>query len=288
MILVKVIKKIVLWIIFLFMLLSAVAYLPSAASLTMALTGMVILPIGKWQSMLGRVIKQKLKIALAVVLFVISFILVPTDSTGTQVSENTNTTPTIPTTQATENTTVMLESVGITTSPSTQPTEVPNMYEYDELQTIFLSITPDTNIEEIEKVIAESALCYTCKEYNKSSGGKSISYKIAYTDGVAKQSHADSGDYLDIDFDKENGKLMTAEYFNQKSFNSALLYCYGVWWDFRNSNAEDYSGFYLIDRHTEESGLTIKYTNGNEAETYYFPYETSEEVIQHIINFGEQ
>lgn len=302
----RIIKNIILWIISMFMLLSAITYLPSAASLTLALTGLIILPVGKWQSVLGGVIKKKLKITLAIVLFVISFALVPVDNTESQIYEDINITSTVATIQTAEEITATTEITEIETSPSIQLTETTNtvpieqnetiiesstdapaIYEFDELQTIFLAITPDTCTEEIEKAITEFALCYTCREYNKSGGGKSISYKIAYSDGVAKQSHADYGDYLDIDFDKENGKLMTAEYFNQESFNSALLYCYGVWWDFSNSNAENYSGFYLIDRRSGENGLTIKYTNGNETETHYFPYETSEEVIQHIINFEE-
>ena len=168
---------------------------------------------------------------------------------------------------------------------ATIPSEPLPPYEYDSLQTIFLTISPDTTIGDLEALITNHALCYTSREYNKSGGGKEISYKIAYTDGTAKQSHADSGDYLDIDFDLENnGKLMTAQYAKSGSVGTALLYCYGTWFSFSDSNAEDYSGYYLINHSYKEPGIVIKYKNGNEVETSYFPYETAEETLRCVID----
>lgn len=176
----------------------------------------------------------------------------------------------------------------ITTTEETEPpTELPVVYEYDSLQTIFLSFTHDTTVEELDALIADNGLCYTRKEYNKSGGGKSVGYKIAYTDGAAKQSHADSGDYIKVFFDKESGMLMTAQYVKSGTVGSALLYCFGTWFDFRDSNAEDYSGYYLIDSLSKEVGITIKYDNGYEVETNYFAYDSAEELIQHIINLEE-
>lgn len=307
----KIIKRIVLWVISVFMLLAALVYFPSLASAAMILTTLLTLPIDKWQELLNRIVKKKLKIILAIVLAVVSFSIAPVEDVPEDVVNNT-----LPSTQATteattlpteeaestaEATTQAAEVTEVETEPPTQatepppssepetepPTEAPVMHEYDSLQTVFLSITPDTTVEELDALIADNGLCYTCKEYNKSGGGKSISYKIAYTDGAAKQSHADSGDYLKVSFDKENGRLMTAQYVKSGTVGSALLYCYGTWYDFRDSNAEDYSGYYLIDSLSKEAGITVKYDNGREVETHYFPYASAEELIQYIINLEE-
>ncbi len=156
-------------------------------------------------------------------------------------------------------------------------------YKYDILQTIFLNITPDTTIKELEAFIVDNSLCYTSEEYNKTSGGKTIKYKIAYTDGAAKQQYADSGDHLEVDFDRDqDDKLMTAQYVKSGKSKYGLLYCYGNWYDFSTSNAEDYSGYYIIDQLAPKDGITIQYTNGNETATKYFPYNSAEEVIKAI------
>lgn len=200
------------------------------------------------------------------------FLLVGCDSEPTVATESSNV-EIIETTLATH-----------ATEPSNEPSIV---QEYDTLQTLFLSITPDTTIEELDIAIANEGLCFTCKEYNKSRGGKSISYKIAYSDGVAKQSHADSGDYLDVDFDKDTGTLMTAQYAKSGARGSALLYCYGTWFDFSDNNAEDYAGYYLINTFSKEPGITIKYSNGRETETNYYLYSSPEELIQSVIRSQE-
>ena len=60
----KIIKKIVLWVISAFMLLAALVYFPSLASAAMILTTLLTLPIDKWQELLNRIVKKKLKIIL--------------------------------------------------------------------------------------------------------------------------------------------------------------------------------------------------------------------------------
>lgn len=175
--------------------------------------------------------------------------------------------------------------------PSTVPeTEEIKIIEYDTLQTLFVSFTPDTTVEELESFIAEHSLSYTSHEYNKLSGGKTLNYKIAYTDGVAKQKYADSGDYIDINFDEDNDlKLMDAQYCNLKAIGpSALLYCYGNWYDFSDKNAEDYSGYYLVNTLSREEGITIQYANGNKTTTHYFKCSSAEDVMQKLLSSIEQ
>lgn len=171
------------------------------------------------------------------------------------------------------------------TAPTTSTDEstVSIVVEYDSLQQIFIAITPDSGIEMIEEMVADYGLCFTEKEYNKSSGGKKISYKIAYTEGAAKQSHADPGDYLDITFDKETGTLMTAQYVCSESTGSALLYCHGTWFSFSEKNAQDYSGYYWVNSLAKEDGIIVKYQNGNDIATKYFPYDSAENLIQKLM-----
>lgn len=314
----KILKKVILWPISIFMLLSALVYFPSLASVMMVLTSALTLPIDNWQKLLDKIVRKKFKIVLAVVFALISFVIAPVENVPDDVvNNNTSTTEassesttipklevedTVATTEATveiETTTAPSEQPPVptteaapTTEPHTEPPTVettapPDLYDYDSLQTIFLAVIPETTIEEIEAFIVEYELCYTRKEYNKSGGGKSVSYKIAYTDGAAKQSHAEPGDYLDVDFDKANGALMTAQYSKSGTVGSALLYCYGTWFDFRDSNAEDYSGYYLIDALSKKEGIKIKYDNGYEVQTHYFSYPSAEELIQYIINIEE-
>lgn len=330
----KILKKVVLWPISAFMLLSSFVFLPSFASVMMILTSALTLPFDKWQKLLDKTIRKKCKMVLAIVFAVAAFALAPVEDVPDEVVNNitpsteesiaSTTIPAVkvenivaateeteetrkttePSEQPAEHSTSPQPETEPYTEPATEPimvspTETPtdspviattapaDLYDYDPLQTIFLTITPETSIEEIEAFIADYELCYTRKEYNKSGGGKSISYKIAFTNGSAKQSHAESGDYLDVDFDKASGTLMTAQYVKSGTSGSALLYCYGTWFDFSDANAEDYAGYYLIDMLSKELGITIKYKNGNEAETNYFPHASAEELIQYLINIEE-
>ena len=160
-------------------------------------------------------------------------------------------------------------------------------YEYDELQKVFLAITVDTTPQELETLITEYNLYYTIGKYNQSgSQGKAYTYKIAYTEGAAKQKYADSGDYLEVSFDNGNeDTLKFAHYVKSDSIGyTALLYNYGTWYDFSHNNAEDYSGYYINDSFGDEQGIVVKYTNGNDAETNYFKYNSAEEVINKIID----
>lgn len=162
----------------------------------------------------------------------------------------------------------------------------PIVYEYDELQSLFLAIGENTTVEDIEAAISEKNLFYSAAEYNKSSGGKSLNYVIAYTEGSAAQKYADPGDYLEVTFDKsKDNRIMYAHYVNASSVGySALFYNYGVWYDFQEEQPGSYTGYYINDSFSRESGITITYSNGNSTNTNYFLYESGEAAINAVID----
>lgn len=155
--------------------------------------------------------------------------------------------------------------------------------EYDDLQSVFLALNENTTPDELEKLISESELFYTAEEYNSSSG-KTVSYNIAYTEGAAAQKYAEAGDHLTVDFGGDGkDEFMYAQYVNENAVSySALLYDHGTWYDFRDANAEDYGGYYVVDSISGKGGITVKYSNGNETETGYIPCASGEEAIQKI------
>ena len=170
------------------------------------------------------------------------------------------------------------------TAADQQRQESPTVVEYDNLQTVFLALNENTTPDELEKLISESELFYTAEEYNSSSG-KTVSYNIAYTEGAAAQKYAEAGDHLTVDFDGDSkDEFMYAQYVNEKDVSySALLYDHGTWYDFRDANAEDYGGYYVVDSISGKGGITVKYSNGNETETGYIPCTSGEEAIQKIM-----
>lgn len=162
-----------------------------------------------------------------------------------------------------------------------------SQYNYDSLQNLFLSITENTTVEDIEKYISDSDLQYTLEHYN--DGSKT--YSIAFTEGASLQSYADPGDHLEISFDEDEPcKIRVAQYVqNNKASYSAVYYNHGIFWDFSDSEKMDgnYAGYYISDSFGEDKGITIKYSNGNETNTNYFKYDSAEEVIKKVIDFKD-
>lgn len=163
------------------------------------------------------------------------------------------------------------------------------VYEYDDLQNLFIELDVNITPDELENCIEKYSLEYTVGEYNSSSG-KEIKYCIAYTEGAAAQQYVDSGDHLEVTFGGKNkDEFMYAEYVNENDISyTALLYEHGVYWDFSEGNAEDYSGYYINDSLSGKTGIVIKYNNGRESKTNYFRYNSAEEVIQKIIDKIEE
>lgn len=86
-------KNIIKWIISAFFLLSALVYLPSIASIFMVILGVFLLPIMPIQNLIKKYIKAKwLRIGIAIALFIVSMLLVPSDPSN--VDPGDSTTPT--------------------------------------------------------------------------------------------------------------------------------------------------------------------------------------------------
>lgn len=109
---------------------------------------------------------------------------------------------------------------------------------------------------------------------------KKIQYKIAFTDGVALQKYADSGDHVEISFNSDNGDLFYGIY--SKNLNSALYYHYGTYFDLRfDSPDNNYSGYYFTDYFAE--GITITYDNGRASKTNYLKCTNAEDALEKVL-----
>lgn len=166
---------------------------------------------------------------------------------------------------------------------SSQSEEITDAVNYDKLQSLFLSFSFETTEDDLTKWIEDNDLKYTSKEYNGSP--KKKSYKIAYEDDVALMRHAESGDHVEISFCKEDGSFLYAEYFNYTTFKTALLYNYGTYWDFRETEGNNkYSGYYYHTSGESEGGITIEYSNGNSTETNYYSVENGEKALSVVLD----
>lgn len=170
-----------------------------------------------------------------------------------------------------------------------EPPEVPEtdpVYDFDVLQNGFISISKSTTIDDILSFVEENSLFYS---ENEVTIDKTVYFKIAYEEGVTPTRYADSGDYLIVSFDRANGDtIQYAEYENVHLYDrKALFYNYGTWYDFRDQNAEDYSGYYLVKTDVDSTfnpeGIVVKYNNGREAQTSYFLCGSAEEAIEAIL-----
>lgn len=241
-------------------------------------------------------------VAVCFVIFIVCLVITPTKDEGAKETE-----AVIPTPAATEkiatqasvettesekaetavpaeepiNTTEFALEAPAETQESKEPAE---QIAYDTLQQVFLAIGLDITEEDVLDLIEENSLEYTVNEYNGTI--KNRVYKIAYEEGVALQSHADSGDYIEVEFATSDGSFLYAEYFNEKAFREVLLYNYGTYWDFREKEGNnDYTGYYYHTPGSNKGGITIHYSNGNSTETGYHAVSTAEEALQSIIGF---
>ena len=166
---------------------------------------------------------------------------------------------------------------------SSQSEEITDVVNYDKLQSLFLSFSFETTEDDLIKWIEDNDLKYTSKEYNGTP--KKKSYKIAYEDDVALMRHAESGDHVEISFCKEDGSFLYAEYFNYTTFKTALLYNYGTYWDFRETEGNNkYSGYYYHTSGESKGGITIEYSNGNSTETNYYSVENGEKALSVVLD----
>ncbi len=174
-----------------------------------------------------------------------------------------------------------------TSGDSLKTDEPPRTYEFefDILQTIFSGIDQNTTVSNIETLISQYSLAYTVENYNGSNiVRKKTTYKIAYTEGSASQRYADSGDYIEVAFNKSDDSILYAVYSNVKSWKSALFYNYGIWFSFQFDSPSEYTGYYIVAPFEKEDGIVIKYDNGNETTTDYFKCNSAEDSIKAVID----
>lgn len=239
-------------------------------------------------------------IAVCFVIFVVCLVITPTKEESAPAEGVKETEVEIPISATTEETSMQTETTEATVSAvepinTTEPVseasaeaqeskEPAEQVAYDTLQQVFLAIGLDITEEDVLDLIEENSLEYTVNEYNGTI--KNRVYKIAYEEGVALQSHADSGDYIEVEFATNDGSFLYAEYFNEKAFREVLLYNYGTYWDFREKEGNnDYTGYYYHTPGSNKGGITIHYSNGNSTETGYHVASTAEEALQSVVGF---
>ena len=301
--------NVVMWVLAIFMAVGALVYIPSAASIIMFLFAVIAAPINPLQSFFkSKGLSGVIKGVLLTVLFFVSIALAPTSRNQvTENDEKKNISNDMDRNTAVSN--PIKSSPSSTKQEKTEKESIPNDidkmdnihidsvkndakkkektldYNYDLLQKLFLEISADFAIEDLELYISDNSLFYSLAEYNKSGGGKSVNYVVAYTEGSAAQKYADSGDHVEVTFDKSNeNHIMTAEYVNSSSISySALFYNYGIWFDLMEEEPSIYSGYYINDSFAKEDGLTIVYSNGRKKISNYFPCDSSEDAIKKVL-----
>ncbi len=100
----KIIKNILLWFLVLFYLAAAIIYLPHTSGFLAVAFILLILPVGKWQQLVGKITKGKWKIAICIVLALLTLMLAPTPEIPTPAPSQPNSaatssmasTPTLP------------------------------------------------------------------------------------------------------------------------------------------------------------------------------------------------
>ncbi len=84
-------KRIWLWILTVFLALSALVYFPSVSSLIFIFPALLILPLQTWQDMISRYINGKLKTVTVVALIIVAALLVPKEDTAIEPPQAGNT-----------------------------------------------------------------------------------------------------------------------------------------------------------------------------------------------------
>lgn len=160
--------------------------------------------------------------------------------------------------------------------------ETESAQKYDNLQKVFLTLAKDTVEADIIELIENYELEYTVADYNGTP--QKITYKLAYEQNVALQKYADSGDSLELSFNKNDGSLLYAEYYNDAFFMNAVYYNYGTYWEFREKEPDNkYTGYYYHKPGDNKGGITIEYSNGNSTETGYHSVSDGEEALTNIL-----
>ena len=164
---------------------------------------------------------------------------------------------------------VVVSTASFSVAASAVPTESPveSTKEYDDLL----------------KLLEEYEVAYTAEDYNGTP--KERCYNIAFEEGAALQRYANPGDTLEVSFDKNDGTILYAEYFNNEAFMETVYYNYGTYWDFGEDEPGNvYSGYYYHKPGDTKGGITMKYSNGNTKETGYHSVDSAEDALGDILS----
>ena len=153
-------------------------------------------------------------------------------------------------------------SVPIATDGISEPQVPESVYEYDTLQELFMRISLDTTEDDIIREYEQNKLQHDKRTY---SGSKSIEYTIGYE--YVSGRNPIKGDTVEVTFDTANGKLKYAVY--TKSFVSAVLYNYGIYWDLRDGDPES---------------NTVEYYGDIVGKHAYERVNSAEEAIQYVLD----
>lgn len=223
-------------------------------------------------------LKEKWKVGLIVGGIFLGICVLSAVSGGNDKNGSVDSDPAVKETETEKVLTVSSESESETTQPTT--TAVPeNEHEtvYDPLQQLFINISDNCKEADVVSYIDENQLCYTCQNYN---GGKRM-YKVAYSDSVALQKYADSGDYVEIAFSDDNSDVYYTVYSHK--LKSALFYRYGDYFEFRFDNTDNkYHGYYFTD-HVNTEKMTLEYDNGRSAEIRYEECDNAESALSKVL-----
>ena len=124
----KVFKSIVLWVLAVFFVLTAFAFLPHISGFLALLTAALLFPVAKWQDILLKFIKKTLKTILVVILALATIFAVPGGESADVISDSAANGTTTTTTYLTDQTTLASDAestvVASTTKPNTTITKV--------------------------------------------------------------------------------------------------------------------------------------------------------------------
>lgn len=128
-------KIVGLWILSIFFILSAMVYFPSFSSLISVLIVALVIPISKWQAILNKYIKGKLKLIIVIILALVTMFTAPnteanapddtTATTTTEASTDSTVESTSETTAASTTEPTTAPTIEPTTAPTTEPTTAP-------------------------------------------------------------------------------------------------------------------------------------------------------------------
>lgn len=166
--------------------------------------------------------------------------------------------------------------------------EVPAEEGYDELQRIFMQLTLDTTHEEFLEMIKDSKL-YRCERTPENCNYDSYEYLLAKEEGAAKFGMADPGDYILVSFRVSvTNKLRYAVYSKENSKRYGLIYSYGIYGYFTETNAADYAGYYTVhqyftDKDDTADSLVIEYTDMPSWDSGYYPKDCAKTLVDETV-----